>query len=262
MENPQKLNIRLEVKDKSLRKKIIRQAGSYISENEEQARIVFTDREETALRFCRSGFLVVGFREGESFFEGADIVFPSPDDFDPEEVRRAYLRIAGLPAPILKTRRLLVRESSPEDYDIFKDMAEGEKNGAAAGVAEQSLDQYLAYIKTAYEFFGFGLWSVALSESGEVIGRCGLQPATDGYSPQGRIELGYLISPDQRRNGYAYEACRGILEFAADSLGCGSVYARIDTRNAASINLAVKLGFEKLSGTESSERISLWKVEL
>ena len=113
---------------------------------------------------------------------------------------------------------------------------------------DEELEKYLAYIHTVYSVFGFGLCSVVLKKTGEVIGWCGLQPIGDEDSPLGRIELGYLIDQDYRRQGYACEACRAILDFAFNRLELDEVYAVIDEKNEASLRLARKLGFRKKKG--------------
>ncbi len=126
--------------------------------------------------------------------------------------------------------------------------------GSSAGLfgvstdEDVELEKYLAYIHTVYSVFGFGLCSVVLKKTGEVIGWCGLQPVGDEDSPLGRIELGYLIDQDYRRQGYAFEACRAILDFAFSRLELDEVYAVIDEKNEASLRLAEKLGFIRKKG--------------
>ena len=69
--------------------------------------------------------------------------------------------------------------------------------GNAGPDENEELEKYLAYIHTAYPVFGFGLWSVVLKETGDVIGWCGLQPIGNEDTPLGRIELGYLIDREK-----------------------------------------------------------------
>ena len=118
---------------------------------------------------------------------------------------------------------------------------------------DEELEKYLAYIHTVYSVFGFGLWSVVLKKTGEVIGWCGLQPIGNEDTPLGRIELGYLIDREHRRSGYGYEACRAILDFGFEKLELDEVYAQIDERNRASLRMARKLGFTRQEG-------GLWAV--
>ncbi len=162
---------------------------------------------------------------------------------------------------IIETDRLTIRESSGRDFSrIYAMMLSESEEHAPGGSADGSgirtitdeicldedeeLEKYLAYIHTVYSVFGFGLWTVEL-KGGEIIGRCGLQPVADEDSPLGRIELGYLIAPGFRGQGYGFEACRAILDYAFDRLELDEVYAVIDEENIPSVMLARKLGFVK-----------------
>ena len=60
------------------------------------------------------------------------------------------------------------------------------------------------------------------------------------------VELGYLIDSDYRRQGYALEACRAVLG-EAEKRGARNLYCRIHSANLPSVNLARKLGFEKIN---------------
>ena len=168
---------------------------------------------------------------------------------------------------VLKTDRLIIRESSGRDFSRIYSMmlseyreneniaSYGKEQGKLPAEAirdvvsddeDEELEKYLAYIHTVYSVFGFGLWSVCLKEDPDcVIGRCGLQPVADEGSPLGRIELGYLIDKKHRSEGYAYEACSAILDYAFSILGVERIFAVIDERNIASLKLARRLGFEK-----------------
>ncbi len=149
----------------------------------------------------------------------------------------------------IETDRLRIRESSGRDFSRIYSMMLSENCGGPEDPVsldeDEELEKYLAYIHTVYQVFGFGLWTVERKDTGEIIGRCGLQPIADENSPLGRIELGYLIDRPFRGRGYAFEACRAILDFAFDKLDLDEVYAVIDEENEASKQLARKLGFEK-----------------
>ena len=89
---------------------------------------------------------------------------------------------------------------------------------------------------------------------GDVIGRCGLQAVADGESLMGRIELGYLIDAPYRRQGYGYEACRAIVDYAFRRLELDELFVHIAPGNRASAHLAEKLGFQKPPSGE------LWRL--
>ena len=58
------------------------------------------------------------------------------------------------------------------------------------------------------------------------------------------VELGYVIDEKFRRRGFAYEACKAIIE-EAEKRGAVYLYCRIKSANTPSLKLAEKLGFQK-----------------
>jgi len=90
-----------------------------------------------------------------------------------------------------------------------------------------------------------GLWATIHKESGKFIGRCGLLPWTiDGKE---EVEVAYLISQPNWRQGLGTEAARGILEYGFRKLNLPRLICFIDPKNKASIRVAEKIGmtFEK-----------------
>ena len=97
---------------------------------------------------------------------------------------------------------------------------------------------------------------------------------SDEYSPEGRLELGYLIGRDYRGKGYALEACCGILKYIGDIWAYAGgimeenggtskdggmsedapIYAVIHRENLPSVKLAERLGFQ-LHGRLDEERM-------
>ena len=61
-------------------------------------------------------------------------------------------------------------------------------------------------------------------------------------APEMRLELGYHIFAPYRRQGYAEEACRMVLDYTTEEYGC-PVYAVTEQSNLPSIRLLEKLGF-------------------
>jgi RimJ/RimL family protein N-acetyltransferase len=92
-----------------------------------------------------------------------------------------------------------------------------------------------------YERYGFGLWLVALSASGESIGICGLLKREVLED----VDLGFAFLPTFRSQGYAFEAARGSLDYARDTLGLSRVVAVAQPDNERSHRLLVKLGFRR-----------------
>lgn len=255
-----------DLRDDHQKKLFQRRLGEdFVTENDPgQAEIVITDSDRSARRMAEAGKFVIGCREiDEGFLDGASLVITSSEDLGPQELSASFNRFLGKPAEILRTERLIIRESSPEDYQALRSMSEeaaGKK--IVSVIPEDGYEDYLAYIRTAYRFFGFGLWTVVLKESGKIIGRCGLMPEADEISPDGRIEIGYLISEKDRCRGYAWEACSAILDYAFFRLECPGVYARIDPSNVPSLRLAEKLGLRSSDVRTDGGKLVLLKKEI
>ena len=58
----------------------------------------------------------------------------------------------------------------------------------------------------------------------------------------GQAELRFIIAPEQRRQGYAREAVRQMLDLGFDRLGLHRIFARCSARNLGSASLLRSLG--------------------
>ena len=87
----------------------------------------------------------------------------------------------------------------------------------------------------------FDLWPVVEKKSGRIVGHCGLlDKEVEG---QTEFELVYVFHPSVWGKGYASEAAGAIRDYAFISLGLARLIALIDPDNAASAQVARKLGF-------------------
>ena len=154
-------------------------------------------------------------------FPGAFYAVERLEEMDHESFDLAYRRLAGLPWDILETKRLTVRETTVGDVE-------------SAYIRD--------YIKKVYAFYGYGMWTVTEKKSGEIIGRAGIS-WREGYDLP---ELGFVIGVPWQRQGYAYEVCRAILDYAWKELGIGQVQALVMEGNEKSAKLCAKLGFSRM----------------
>lgn len=82
-----------------------------------------------------------------------------------------------------------------------------------------------------------------------VVGDAGFHGPPDA---DGRVEIGYMVVSEHRRNGYAEEAVRALMAWAAAEQGIARFRASISPQNTPSLNLIRKLGFVQV-GTQQPE---------
>ena len=172
---------------------------------------------------------------------------------------KVYRRMSGIPWDILETERLYVRESTVKDVDDFYRIY---KEPSITYYMEDLFEQpdmeriYMKnYIKRIYGFYEYGMWSVILKETGEIVGRAGLS-VRDGYDLP---ELGFLIEVAQQGKGLATEVCRAILDYARDELQMDGVQALVCAANVPSLALLRGLGFIfRENVTEGGQEYQLW----
>ncbi len=86
--------------------------------------------------------------------------------------------------------------------------------------------------------YGYGLFSVILKETGELIGDCGLEQMED----MGGAELGYDFRSDFWNQGYATEAAIAVRDYAFEVLKLPLLISLIRVGNLASKRVAEKVG--------------------
>ena len=74
------------------------------------------------------------------------------------------------------------------------------------------------------------------------------RPDPDYLAPYARqaVEYGYVVFAAHRRRGYAEEALVGLMRWARQTHGVDRFVVTIEPGNAASIQLAAKLGFTRI----------------
>ena len=149
--------------------------------------------------------------------------------------------------PIIKTKRLILREFRESDLDSYSEMgADSEvmryiREGKVLSRVESW--RSMATIMGHWYLRGYGLWAVEEQQSGEMIGRIGC------WKPEGWIglEIGWMLRRDFWGKGFATEAGKASMDFAFTKLNQSHVISLIRPDNVASRKVAEKLG-EKLEG--------------
>ena len=82
--------------------------------------------------------------------------------------------------------------------------------------------------------------AVLLSEERRMVGHVGFHdPPRDGL----KLEIGYTIFPEFRRRGYASEAAKALMSWAAASHGIQRFVASVSPGNDPSLSVVRRLGF-------------------
>ncbi len=192
---------------------------------------------------------------GESL-SGVDMVVEGFEEVEPFFLEKVYQRCHHIPWEIARTARCIIRELTLEDMDALFELYKDEEitrytEKLCSKEEEQEFQR--AYIDHMYRFYGYGMWLVFSQETGELIGRAGLEHRE--YNGQTELELGYVIGKPYQRQGYATEVCERIIEVAKNITDFPRINCLIDAENLASLGLVEKLGFEFAEDMEDHGRV-------
>ena len=225
---------------------------------EKETALIICDRGKDAEYLLGEGYYVTGvFHDLNSSeeFKGARYVFDELQEVDIDSFVKVYQRYAGEPWEILRTKRLLVRETTLEDvdefYKLYSDPAMTQYMEGLFDDPEDEKRYQKDYIKKVYGLMGFGVWTLVRLEDGQVIGRAGYS-VRNGFD---EVELGFLVGSSYQRQGYAFEACDAILDYGRDVLQFDKVQTLVKAENRVSIHMCEKLGFSKESEVDVEENI-------
>jgi RimJ/RimL family protein N-acetyltransferase len=152
-------------------------------------------------------------------------------------------------AAIAETERLIIRTWNRDDLNELRRLTNdaGLADFSISGYSNFTVDQALEWIDTEVDRFsrsGLGKFAVIRKVSQEIIGISGLFAMPEPYASS--IEMNYRYPARIRGNGFAFEAAGAIVAYGFSKLNLKEINAIIDPQNAASSNLAQKLGFKKL----------------
>jgi ribosomal-protein-alanine N-acetyltransferase len=151
----------------------------------------------------------------------------------------------------LNTERLTLRPRAPTDLNelcgLYGDPAvmlyvtgRPRSRAETAKRLEANIEQHRQY--------GFGLCAALWRETGEFIGRCGLEPRLEAGGIAG--ELAWMFARAWWGRGLGVEAGRALLRHALDNLNLHRVFATADHRNVASIAIMKRLRMRLVETTD------------
>lgn len=200
---------------------------------------------------------------GKQNLQTASVVVEGFEEIDAIFANKVYCHHHHLPALVCETERLLIKEMEERDIPRLMEIcAQETSRDACEGIAKpltEELEGFVDYRTYMYELCDMGYWCVIKKDTGEIIGRAGIEPK---YWDNRKtvVELGYVIDENFRHQGFAYEACKAILQVAGER-GAVYVHCRIKKDNQPSRQLARKLGFVKTDEhiLQDSEDMEIWR---
>lgn len=207
--------------------------------------LIFVSSDQSLLDLARDVDVpAIAYQKPETdTFLHADMVVEGVEEVDMIFLQRVYERHFNIPWTILETKRCIVRELELSDMDdLFSMYAEPGMTDYMEGLYEyeEELEYQKAYIENMYRFYGYGMWLVFEKKTGTLIGRAGVEHREE---LNGEMELGYAIRTSFQHQGYAYEVCQAIVQYAREELQAHLLHCLIEKGNIISEKLAVKLGF-------------------
>ena len=171
---------------------------------------------------------------------------------DYEKYASYYVLQFLMPRLRLETPRLLLRRFQMEDVeDCFAFLSDQE--GAYMDCCKPFSAMDEEYRERIQLFVDRpGQYAMVQKASGTVIGTVNL--FEDNSRAVDAMEIGYGVSPEFQRQGYAFEAISALLHLFQEELKLDLVTAGILPENASSLGLLKKLGFQP----EGMRRKAVW----
>ena len=193
-------------------------------------------------------------------FPGAVYFVLDAEDTEYRYFDRVYRRIHDIPWEIIRTERLILRETIESDVDefvkIYSDPSITRYTEKLYEDAEAEKKYVREYRDKVYACQGYGVWTVIRKEDGKIIGRAGLS-SRNGYDG---VEIGFVIGSAYQQRGYATEAILATLNYAfVEKLG--PVNALVLPENKISQKTLEKCGFEHAKDVLlNGEKYEQWRM--
>ncbi|MCZ2720664.1 GNAT family N-acetyltransferase [Marinomonas sp. 15G1-11] len=146
----------------------------------------------------------------------------------------------------LETERLLLRQWQGKDLEPFAEMTADSlvMEHFPSTLTRSESDELVCKLRHHIDQRGWGFWAVERKDTHAFIGFVGIiyQAAAMPNAPF--VEIGWRISSNHWRKGYALEAAQASLKFAFETLAADSVYAITNLNNLPSIGVMKKLGMK------------------
>jgi RimJ/RimL family protein N-acetyltransferase len=141
--------------------------------------------------------------------------------------------------PTLYTNRLRLRPPVADDFPAYQHLMASERARYMGGPFD-TRDAWglFCHDVACWSLFGHGALMIEVRSTGECAGQVGIN-----HGPQfPEKELGWILYDGFEGFGYATEAATAIRDWAKETLNLRNLVSYIDSGNAASVRVALRLG--------------------
>lgn len=145
---------------------------------------------------------------------------------------------------MIKTPRLLLRPWRQEDAQQYYQINQDPKviEYLLGPMTIEQVDKFIIDMNQRLDAFNYTLWAVEEKCSGELIGFCGLQDASQIENNE--VEIGWRLGSQYWGKGYATEAAKAVLQYAFSELKLKSIISFTAVGNLRSRRVMEKLGMQ------------------
>lgn len=148
--------------------------------------------------------------------------------------------------PEIETSRLRLTAFTEQHFSRYADMLADPSCtrwiGDGRSLNRMNAWRSMAMLLGHWHLRGFGMWALENRTDGTFIGRVGLM-RPEGWPD---IELGWMLCPDQRHQGFATEASKAALDFAWQRLRASRVISLVRQGNDTARRTAERLGGQRV----------------
>ncbi|EDY83995.1 acetyltransferase, GNAT family [Verrucomicrobiia bacterium DG1235] len=141
---------------------------------------------------------------------------------------------------LFETDRLVVRSITQDDVDSIYAVYSAPKAmrwvGDGQPIKYNDCIKWVEVTANNYASRGYGLSALQLSDTGEIIGFCGLVHPNGQHEP----EIKYALLERYWGKGYASECVKGMIQYGHKQYGMDSIIATVAAENAASQKVLAK----------------------
>lgn len=149
--------------------------------------------------------------------------------------------------PELETEQFILRQMRMEDapavFKIFSDAEVTKDMGIEPFVSTQQAKELIQFMNELFNQDVAIRWGIVRKSDNMLMGTCGFNAWEVRRGSRG--EVGYDLGKDYWRQGYMTEVLKAVITFGFEEMGLHRIEAYTNLDATPSMNLLVKLGFQK-----------------